>query len=89
MKGFYTGYVGIRVLGFRVCLLVFEGLEVVVLRLGVFTLGVLGFGAYEVRIQCARGGRAFYFRNRVHPLIARLRPHVVPPQPPQLFSIRV
>ena len=39
--------------------------------------------------QCARGGCAFYFRNRGHPLIARLRQHVVPPQPPQLFSIRV
>ena len=44
------------------------------------------------------GGCAFYFTNRgvpftlrtgAHPGIAQLRQHVVPPQPPQLFSISV
>ena len=43
----------------------------------------------RVCIQCARGGCAFYFRIGAHPFIARLRQHVVPPQSPQLFSIRV
>ena len=38
--------------------------------------------------MCARWVR--FFRNGgANPLIARLRQHVVPPQPPQLFSIRV
>ena len=38
--------------------------------------------------QCVRGGCAS-LEMGAHPLIARLRQHVVPPQPPQLFSIRL
>ena len=34
-------------------------------------------------------GAPFTLGIGAHPLIARLRQHVVPPQPPQLFSIRV
>ena len=39
--------------------------------------------------QCVRGGCASLEKMGAHPLIARLRQHVVPPQPPQLFSIRL
>ena len=34
-------------------------------------------------------GAPFTLGTGAHPLIARLRQHVVPPQPPKLFSIRV
>ena len=47
----------------------------------------LGFG---VRVNSVRAvGAPFTLGIGAHPLIARLRQHVVPPQPPQLFSIRV
>ena len=39
------------------------------------------------RVRAVRA--PFTLRVGAHPLIARLRQHVVPPQPPQLFSIRV
>ena len=55
-----------------------------------FRVGGLGF---RVGLGCVYNVRAagapFTSGIGAHPLIARLRQHVVPPQPPQLFSIRV
>ena len=51
------------------------------LRFRVWGLGV------RVCMQCARVGAPFIVGIGAYPLVARQ--HVVPPQPPQLFSIKV
>ena len=49
-------------------------------------LRVLGLGCVD---SVRAVGAPFTLGIGAHPLIARLRQHVVPPQPPKLFSIRV
>ena len=56
-----------------------------------FRVWGLGFRVWGLGcVESVRAvGAAFTLGTGARPLIARLRQHVVPPQPPQLFSIRV
>ena len=47
------------------------------------------FSAQGVYFLVRAVGAPFTFGIGAHPLIARLRQHKTPPQPPQLFSMRV